>query len=308
MTEGPSAIRDVVDRSEWEALLSEAGRSSLEQCWAYGEAHAGQGARSRVRRAVVERGGQPVAMVQVLERTFPAGLGLAQIIRGPVWLNQGPSRDVLAAIKAEYRIRRGMLLVWMPELPDGPESIAMMRAAGLRRMATGYSSAWIDLSAPEDVLRAQMHQKWRNALEKAELAQLTVQRRSDDRHLTWLLGHYETHKRKARYSGPSAAWVKDLVSAGAVPLTLRALSVDRPVAGVLFLRHGASATYYVGWAGEEGRHRNAHNLLLWRGLTALKESGVRWLDLGGVNAAAPGPARFKLGLGGAFFTLSGTYI
>lgn len=301
-------IRDCVSRQEWEVLLAEAGRSSLEQCWAYGEAYARQGTRLRARRAVVERDGRPLAMVQVLERSFPTGPRLAQIIRGPVWLNQAPDCGALTAIRSEYRIGRAALLVWMPELPDGAESVAMMRAAGPRRMATGYSSAWIDLSAPEDVLRARLHQKWRNALGKAEDAQLTVQRRIDDRHLAWLLGQYESHKRMVRYSGPSPALVKNLVSAGAAPLTLRALVADQPVAGVLFLRHGASATYYVGWAGEEGRRRNAHNLLLWRGLAELKKEGARWLDLGGVNAAAPGPARFKLGLGGTFFTLSGTYI
>lgn len=307
MTEAPTVIRDDLGRPEWEALLADAGRSPLEQGWAYGDAYAGQGARLLARRAVIERDGRALAMVQVLERNFPTGPRWARIIRGPVWLNQIPDRGVLAAIKSEYRLRRGALLVWMPELPDGAESVAMMRAAGLRRMATGYSSAWIDLSVSEDVLRARLHQKWRNALGTAERAHLIVQRRADDRHLDWLLKHYESHKRKVRYSGPSAAWVRDLVAAGAAPLTLRALVGDQPVAGVLFLRHGASATYYVGWTGEEGRRHNAHNLLLWRALAELQKS-ARSLDLGGITPTAPGPARFKLGLGGAFFTLSGTYI
>ncbi len=49
-------------------------------------------------------------------------------------------------------------------------------------------------------------------------------------------------------------------------------------------------------------------MLLWRGLLELRGNAVAWLDLGGINTAAPGVARFKLGVGGEIFTLAGTYI
>ena len=89
--------------------------------------------------------------------------------------------------------------------------------------------------------------------------------------------------------------------------------VDLPIwrerlAGVLFFVHGRTATYTLAWTGPEGRRRHAHNLLLWRAVLALRERGLGWLDLGGVNAAAPGVARFKLGLGGRLHTLAGTFI
>ena len=81
-----------------------------------------------------------------------------------------------------------------------------------------------------------------------------------------------------------------------------------PLAGIVLIRHGASATYYAGWTSPEGRRLKAHNLLLWRGIGALREAGTDWLDLGGVDPAVPGVARFKLGLGGEAFTLAGTYL
>ena len=81
------------------------------------------------------------------------------------------------------------------------------------------------------------------------------------------------------------------------------------VAGIAVIRHGASATYLAGWTSAAGRHHNAHNLLLWHAITKLRESGTDWLDLGGVDTqSAPGLARFKLGLGGALETQSGTYL
>ena len=79
------------------------------------------------------------------------------------------------------------------------------------------------------------------------------------------------------------------------------------IAGIVLVRHGSSATYFISWSGEAGREVNAHNLLLWRAIEVLKKDGVRWFDLGGVDAVhAPGIARFKLGMGGEPTTLAGS--
>ncbi len=75
----------------------------------------------------------------------------------------------------------------------------------------------------------------------------------------------------------------------------------------MFLRYGNSATYYLSWTTSLGRERNAAHLLLWQGLLQLRETGVKWLDLGGMDARAPGLARFKLGLGADAVTYSGTW-
>lgn len=75
------------------------------------------------------------------------------------------------------------------------------------------------------------------------------------------------------------------------------------------IRHGKAATYYVGWMNPEGRAKHTHNLLLWQAVILLKQQGVEWLDLGGVDGLSmPGVSRFKLGLGGDLFTLAGTYL
>ena len=92
-------------------------------------------------------------------------------------------------------------------------------------------------------------------------------------------------------------------------LTLRAdVGRDR-VAGMMFLIHGEAATYHVGWNSDAGRDLHAHNLILWRGIEALRERGVRLLDLGGVNTIrSAGIARFKMSTGGRVVTYAGTFI
>ena len=73
---------------------------------------------------------------------------------------------------------------------------------------------------------------------------------------------------------------------------------------MLLFRHGNTATYLLGWNSPEGRRRRAHNLLLWRAVLELRERQVGWLDFGGVNPAAPGVARFKLGMSRDLRTLA----
>ena len=48
--------------------------------------------------------------------------------------------------------------------------------------------------------------------------------------------------------------------------------------------------------------------MLWRAVEHLKSADIQWLDLGGVNAEAPGVASFKAGMGGAPVTLVGGYV
>ena len=52
-------------------------------------------------------------------------------------------------------------------------------------------------------------------------------------------------------------------------------------AAMLFLIHGDTASYHIGWSNDAGRKANAHNLLMWRGIEYLRRIGVT------VNALSP---------------------
>ncbi len=92
-------------------------------------------------------------------------------------------------------------------------------------------------------------------------------------------------------------------------LLLVAFERAEPVAGIMILRHGISATYEVGYVAPRGRELRATHLLLWHAVEALIRKRVRWLDLGGIATdRSPGIARFKLGMGGTVATLPGTFL
>ena len=300
-------------RPRWDALMGLAGQSGLEQAWAYGQAVESEHGL-RIERGLIAQGGEPLALVQAFCKDR-FGIRFARVMRGPVWLID-PLRDprvpaVCRAVAEHFRRRRfGDFLLWLPELPQGPESAALMAAQGLRQVVTGYSSIWLDLGPSPDDLRAGLHGKWRNALRTAEKAGFTVDRIDHPRRLNQSLLLYDRFRRRKRFVGPGGDFIAALARHDRqAVLCLTARLGDDLVAGVILIRHGASATYLASWTSDAGRVGQAHNLLLWRGIAVLKENGCRWLDLGGVNTESqPGIARFKLGLGGAVFTLAGTYL
>lgn len=301
------------DRAEWEHLTLVAGKSSLEQSWAYGAAVESEHGL-RVERGIVEQAGEPLALAQAFcrDRLF---VHMARLLRGPIWLID-PLADsradaVCRVIKEHYRRRRlGDLLFWLAELPEDPRSDVLLQAQGLKPVVTGYSSIWLDLEPPLETLRAGLHGKWRNALAQAEKAGITIEETTHPRRLNQGLLLYDRFRRKKRFLGPNGDFIAALARADRkAVLALTARREDDLVAGVILVRHGAAATYLASWTSDAGRVGQAHNLLLWRGIETLKAAGCRWLDLGGVNTESqPGIARFKLGLGGAVFTLAGTYL
>jgi lipid II:glycine glycyltransferase (peptidoglycan interpeptide bridge formation enzyme) len=84
---------------------------------------------------------------------------------------------------------------------------------------------------------------------------------------------------------------------------------DTPMAGALFLCHGNSVTYHIGWNGKEGRKCRALNLLLWDMVLKLKKDGFEILDLGGINTEEGADiARYKLSFSSKVIQLAGTYM
>jgi hypothetical protein len=312
-----------LDRDAWDALHRTAA-ASLQQDWAYGEALSALG--TRCLRAWVDDGGAPVCAAQFLVRKVAAIASIALCSHGPVWAHgatpdvgadaaagTAPARraEALRAIRASVPLRRPRVLLWTPDRPLA-ECAGFARAP---RVMTGGSTVRIDLRREPAALRAAMHGKWRNRLAAAERSALKVVRvGGKPAQYRWLLERELAQRERRGYialpDGFVEAWqVARRGPGGEDPvLTLRADLGRDAVAGMMFLVHGAAATYHVGWVGDAGRELGAHNLLLWHGLLALRERGVRSLDLGGVDTGrGAGLARFKIGTGGDVVTFGGTW-
>lgn len=302
------------ERPDWDRRLA-AKPAALQQSWAYGAALERLGATALRRRLRVD--GRTVGLVQLVARRITIGgrrlASMALASRGPVWLEEldAPTRGALC--RALRRAVRGSGL-WLSVLTPERGDAEACAVAGLRRVWTGASCATLRLDGPAETWRARMRSKWRNRLVAAEASGLRVEesRRPLER-ASWLFEREAEQRRVKGYRAPPpefAALFQAAAGGGSASLwTARSMRRGSPVAAMLFLRHGAAATYQIGWSSDEGRRRGAHNLLLWRAMNALAEQGAARLDLGGVDTvSAPGLARFKLGAGAEAVSLPGSYI
>lgn len=308
-----------IDRSLWQGLAQETP-VALQQHWAYGETL--QAISAAVQQLNILVDGNTVGLALVGQRRFYGLIRLNSLMRGPLWtgeLDSAARAAVFRALRRHFNPWRWNFMAFQPELEDTADNQGLLKQAGYRRVMTGYSTIWCDLAADTETLRASLNAKWRNQLKSAEgsTLEITVGGRKQHQY-AWLL-EKETAQQKTRgyqgiptglvpiYASIADRFAPDDPSVGV--MSVSAIAGRKKVAGAVFLLHGNSATYHIGWSGDDGRRMNAQNRVLWEGMLALKERGIRFLDMGGINTGeGAGIARFKLGLGAKPVTLVGTWL
>lgn len=296
---------------EWAAHLKRVPKSNLLQTGAYAEAM--RVIRSvRPRFGLIEMDGAVRGMLHISEASMLwGGIQAITLDRGPLWLDKPVGISEWQAFFTEWNRqfpkRFGRRVRVMPELQE--DVAARVFPEGSKVLHKGYETLWLDIAPAPDEIRAGFKPKWRNGLNAAERAGLRVMETQHFIAVAGIIALYEKHKRERGYSGPSAKFLRALAHAAFAKgqvLGLLAYQGDTIVAAQLFILHGSSATYQVGWANEAGRKAKAHSLLLWEAILRLKQQGIGQLDLGGVNAEdAAGVTAFKEGLGGAPYKLIG---
>ncbi len=310
----------ILNPAEW-AAVDDDTPLPLQQHPTYGDAVASFGATAR--QLTIRDNDKTIALALIINRKFFGVIRFSTLFRGPAWCQPGLTTDqkldVYRAIHNRFSRWKWDFLASLPELSDTPEYINGLNKTGLTLVMTGFSTAWIDLRPNEETLRKQLKGKWRNQLVKAEKAEVTESLKisfggKKSHQYSWLL-EKEIEQRDNRRYQATPLGIVPAFEAAITPksqsgiLSATALHGRRKVAGGLFLLHGNSATYHIGWAGDDGRALNAQNRVLWETMLELKKRGIKFLDLGGLNTAdLGGIARFKLGTGAEPLTLAGTFV
>ncbi len=270
---------DDIGAEEWGRL---APLAPLQQSYAYGQVMAGFGLT--VRRAVVRDQGQVVALAQILHRS-----GMRLMSRGPVWL--APC-DKAAVLRRLARFA-GVFLANL----DAP-----LQGFGLVPLITPRFHATLDLTQDTAALRAKMDGKWRNRLVKSEGL---VIRRLTPRAADELALREGEQQIKRGYRALPQAFLKGWAGEMSGWHWRKGGQI---AAGMVFLRHGRSATYHIGYSNDAGRAAFAHGPMLWQSMINLRAEGVEQIDLGDISDRNPGLARFKLGTGAQLTALGHTVI
>jgi hypothetical protein len=299
-----------IDQKTWDAAHARTG-GYLQQDWAYGASLLTK--EVSCHRAHVVMHGETVAMAQFICRRYGWVAGFAICSRGPLWLQNLSATEkalVYRALKRSLPVARPRFALFSPDLTN-PDDASL---AGLVRAMTGYSTVLIDLLQSPDILRSAMEGKWRNRLVAAERSDLQIIRlAAEPSQYAWLLAEESAQRDTKSFHGLPVKFVENFMHArtdsNKTVLILQAESKGQRVAAMLFLIHGTTATYHVGWSNDAGRAVNAHNLLLWRAFEELQARSIHTLDMGGINTRSlPGISRFKIGSGGKVVTYAGTFV
>jgi len=257
----------------------------------------------RVAHLTIRDGGRLIGAAQVMHRPI-LGLGLSTALAGPIW-NGAQTQDIksaaLTALSRQHPFR-GPLVIMPATADEAPQG-------RMRELVSPSTLALLPLSAPAQ-MRAGLRGKWRNRLVMAEASGLVVREmRGTSDQLLPLLEHERTQRRARRYQGLPLGFIAALSQLAPKHLRLFSAYADkRRCATMLMLRHGTTASYLMGWSDETGRRANAHNLLMWKAMTALADRGAKRLDLGTLDTvSASGLARFKLGTGARAHVMGGAW-
>lgn len=306
-----------IDETSWRDYFSRISYTNILQSAAYGRVmHAGMAQKPKRGLILIE--GTPAGLVQVLESSlFWKAIHAVILDRGPLWFDgYGGAAHVSAFFKtfnAEYPSRFGRKRRILPEIEGGPAIEKILTQCGLRRYEASkpYETIWLDLMQSEEILKENMRKNWRGSLNKAEREDIAVEWDDSLQSLPWLLETYKSDQSQRGYNGLSPDLLKRLIvefSATGDCLIGLARHNGAIISFIVLFKHGQSATYQIGWSGDEGRKKCANHLLLWRALPMLQRYGVTNFDCGGVNdETAKGIKEFKQGLGGRLVRLVGHY-
>jgi lipid II:glycine glycyltransferase (peptidoglycan interpeptide bridge formation enzyme) len=296
------------DHATWDAFVEGAEQGSYLQLSAWADVKAVNGWQAT--RLLVD-GPSPIGAQVLTRRPRPLPWAFAYAPRGPVagdW-----SASAVAAFTALVRARlprdagRVSHLRIDPEIEaDGPLDPGgalrdALRAAGWRAAVPiqPSSTRLIDLTEPEDALWSGLRKKWRQYVNKARAAGVTVADGAEGNLSDFYRIYRETADRAGFLIRAESAY-RDVwaafAPAGRARLLFARLQDGQPVAALLLIRSGHRVVEPYGGMTAAGAESRANYLLKWEAIRSSREQGATVYDLWGL--AHPGIAHFKTGFGG----------
>lgn len=304
---------DRISDGEWSHLIEIFEDTNIYQTAAYGGVRWGARNLSRI---ILRHGGEVVAAAQlrVIQPT-PLKFGIAYLRWGPLWERRGYPADaevserMARAIQEEYVTRRKLFLRIVPNAFAGTSRAAVFQSAfsGLEQQhsdsGTNYRTFVLDLSPSLEEIRKRLDPKWRNKLSGAERNSLTVVAGDGvEEYRDFCQIYSEMRRRKTFDTTVDAAEFERIQQVLPLSQRMRVLLCRERgtlVAGLVASALGNSAIYLLGATSDAGLHAKGAYLLQWTLIGWLRERGVAWYDLGGIDPEVnPGVYQFKKGLSG----------
>lgn len=300
--------------ADWNELATKSAQASLIQCAEYGEAKAAGSAWAVERGRIVEQGAT-LAMAQVLVRKMPLGLpgGVAWINRAPIFVATERPDDAVqaAAINAivhHYAEKRGLYLRLAAPIPKD-EFNTVLTSPGLAggqtfksTQTTGWASARLDLTRPEDELYKNLRGNWRSSLRKAEKLPIEIEIGSDETCFGRFIDQHRAFLAERNYTTSVTPdflqQLQRLLPPDRKLIALTAKDGAEILGSVLIAGYGGTCEYLAGNASSRRQGVGVGQLLLWRAIIDMKRRGFAIFDVGGMDSerTPKGIFEFKAGV------------
>jgi lipid II:glycine glycyltransferase (peptidoglycan interpeptide bridge formation enzyme) len=294
----PAALRD--DPQAWDAFVEAAPTGAYTQLSAWAEAKRPNGWRPE--RVVAEGSDGPIGMQLLIRDLRPLPWRIGYAPRGPVG---SFDRDGVAALTAELRrVARANRLANVlvdPEVEEGHPLVGHLAAAGWNEGPGVQTprSRLVDLVRPEEELWSDLRSKWRQYVNKARRAGVTVEDVGAEGLDDFYRIYVDTaeragfiHRAKSAYDEVFRAFDR----AGRARLLMAKLEDGTPAATLMLLTCGRRVIEPYGGMTNAGADSRANYLLKWEAIRSSREQGFTIYDMWGLSHA--GIEQFKAGFGG----------
>jgi lipid II:glycine glycyltransferase (peptidoglycan interpeptide bridge formation enzyme) len=302
------ARANIDDDPTWDAFVAAGQPGSYLQLSGWARVKAVNGWTKQ--RLIADAGSAAAVGAQVLlRRPRPLPWAFAYAPRGPVTAEWTPDtmatftaacRDALAASRVSHLRIDPEIERDGPLDPDGAVRRSL-RAAGWRPASPIQPNATriIDLAPDEETLWGDLRKKWRQYVNKARTAGVTVSDAEGDALPEFYRVYRETADRAGFLIRTEQAY-RDIWEAYRPTGNARLLFARRPdgqaLATLFLVRSGTRVVEPYGGMTAEGGETRANYLLKWEAIRSSREQGATGYDLWGL--ATGGIAHFKTGFGG----------
>lgn len=291
------------DADAWDAFVAASPTGSYLQTSAWARVKARNGWRAE--RIVVADAAGPIGIQLLVRPLGPLPWSVGYGPRAPITLGGASAdgvRELTARLRATARRARLTHVVVDPAIERGDPLETLLLESGWRRTRSVQPvdrTRLIDLLQGEAALWADLRPKWRQYVNRARRAGVTVQ----DAGVAGIDAFYEVYLETARRAGfvvrsrqAYADVVESFDRSGAARLLLAREADGSPSATLIVLACGRRVVEPYGGMTAAGAASRANYLLKWEAIRSSAERGFAIYDLWGI--AHGGIDQFKTGFGG----------
>jgi hypothetical protein len=258
--------------------------------------------------------GSAISIAQARIRKLPmVGLGIAYVLRGPLWRRRGAEanpdtfRQALRALRNEFVCKRGLTLRIFPlafedsHFPLNP--ILAEEGFSVIDKARRGRTILMDLSPPLEALREGMGRNWRRNLKQAEQNNLEVIEGTVTKLADGLISIYQEMVTRKEFIASNTIYkLKQFEAHLPDELKIKIMLCkqgDDICSGLVWSALGDMGIELFAATSNSGTKNRGSYLLRWKLVETLKRQGISVYNLNGINPVKnPGTYRFKKDLAG----------